>query len=254
MNPPFITSSLDFSGISHGFFTREGGVSTDAYSSLNVGYGSGDDQEKVKENRRRVAAALNSAHDDIVTVYQIHSNVVQVIQDVTDVAQEADALVTATPGMAIAVLTADCVPVLFADPHASVIGAAHAGWKGAKAGILENTVHAMAELGASAKHITAAIGPAIQQDSYEVTSAFKTSFTEDDASAIQFFKPGKDADHWQFDLPGMVANTLDALGIANIEKLDYDTYTDEQRFYSFRRATHRNESDYGRQCSAIILG
>lgn len=253
MIPHLTAPTLNLPGIRHGFFTREGGGSNGLYASLNIGYGSGDDKAKVCENRRHVAKALSSTQDEILTCYQIHSNICHIVSSMEETHQEGDALVTNAPNLPIAVLTADCVPVLFADAEAKVIGAAHAGWKGAKAGILGSTIDAMETLGATKEHIIAAIGPAISQASYEVGNELMEQFTAEDQAYQIFFTNGGNSTHRQFDLPGLVAEKLRKLGVAKLEKLDYDTYVDERRFYSFRRATHRQESIYGRQCSVIML-
>ena len=236
--------------VGHRFFTRDGGVSTGIYASLNCGPGSGDDPGAVAENRARATADLAAAA--VVSNYQIHSpDVVHVIEpwDRTD-APKADAMVTDRPGIALGILTADCGPVLLADPAARVVGAAHAGWRGAVGGVLANTVAAMVGLGAAADRIVAVLGPCIGQPSYEVSRDMRDAFAADDHA---FFAPGVDADHWQFDLRGFIAARLAAAGVATIRHLDHDTYADEPRFFSYRRATHRGEPDYGRNLSAIHL-
>jgi len=235
----------------HGFLGRRGGVSTGVHAGLNVGWGSDDERDAVAENRRRaVAAVLPGAA--LVTVHQIHSAEVVTVttRSPDDARPQADALVTDRPGLLLGVLTADCAPVLLADREAGVIGAAHAGWKGALAGVTDATIAAMEALGASRKRIAAAIGPCIAQPSYEVDAGFVAKFGEAEA---RFFAPGRNG-HAQFDLEGYVAMRLESAGIAKVERLSLDTYADEPRFYSYRRATHRSEADYGRQISVIGIG
>ena len=237
-------------GIPHGFLGRRGGVSTGALAGLNIGHGAEDDAEAVAENRRRaVDAVLPGAQ--LATVYQVHSpDVVEVRAPWPhDERPRADAMATDRPGLLLGVVTADCAPVLLADREAGIIGAAHAGWRGAHAGVLENTVAAMEKLGASAQRIVAAIGPAIAQASYEVDARFRENFGPDDEA---LFLPGR-AGHWQFDLEGYAAARLRAAGVGTIEALGLDTYPDEDRFFSYRRATHRGEATYGRQFSLIGL-
>jgi YfiH family protein len=237
-------------GIPHGFLTRKGGVSTGSVSGLQVGHGAGDDPAAVAENRRRaVDAVLPGA--SLATVYQVHSPDAVIATEAWafEDRPKADALVTDRPGLLLGIVTADCAPVLFADLDAGVIGAAHAGWRGAHGGVLENTIAAMEKLGASVSRIGAAIGPAIAQPSYEVDAPFRANFTAGDEC---FFAPGKPG-HWQFDLEGYVAMRLERAGVARIEALGLDTYTDETRFFSHRRSVHRGEPDYGRQISLIGL-
>ncbi len=238
-------------GIPHGFMTRRGGVSTGAVASLNCGFGADDDREAVAENRRRAAEAVLPGAA-LVGVFQIHSpDVVTVREPWSDADRpRADALVTDRPGILLAILTADCAPVLFTDREAGVIGAAHAGWRGAHGGVIANTVAAMEALGAKAERIAAAVGPCIAQGSYEVTDDFQQQFAEDEGC---FFAPGR-AGHRQFDLPGYVAQRLSESGVGVIEVLNRDTYEEEAAFFSFRRATHRSEPTYGRQISLIGLG
>jgi hypothetical protein len=237
-------------GIPHGFLGRRGGVSRGVVAGLNIGHGAEDEAEAVAENRRRaVEAVLPGAR--LATVYQIHSP--DVVEAVSPWPHEerprADAMVTNRPGLLLGVVTADCAPVLLADREARVIGAAHAGWRGAHGGVLENTVAAMERLGASANRIAAAIGPAISQASYEVDAAFRDNFGPGDEA---FFRPGRPG-HWQFDLEGYAAARLHAAGVGMVEPLGLDTYSDEARFFSYRRATHRGEPTYGRQFSLIGL-
>lgn len=242
-------------GIRHGFFTRQGGLSGGLYGTLNGGLGSGDDRATVVENRRRMARALGIHDDALASCYQIHSaDVVVATEAFADGARpQADALVTATPGLALGVATADCGPVLFADAGARVIGAAHVGWKGAFTGILENTIAAMENLGASRAHIRVVLGPTIAGQSYEVGPEFVARFCDGDAQNAQYFAPSQKSGHAFFDLPSYVMARLRQAGIEKPIDLALDTYADEQRFFSFRRATHRGEKDYGRLISAIAL-
>lgn len=241
-------------GIRHAFFTREGGVSEGLYASLNAGLGSADQPERVRENRRRMAETLGVGPDALISCYQIHSDLVVVAERPHDGGErpKADAVVTKVPGIACGVASADCGPVLFADAEAGVVGAAHAGWKGAIGGILEATITAMETLGADRSRIRTAIGPLIRQPSYEVSQAFVDQFRSADEAYGRFFAPGKPG-HAQFDLPGFIAHRLTAAGVAAVDDLGLDTYPDEQRFYSYRRTTHRHEADYGRHIAGIAL-
>ncbi len=240
-------------GIAHGFFGRSGGVSVGAVAGLNCGLGSQDDPAAVAANRRLAADAVLPGAP-LVGLYQVHSpDCVTVDQPWGDEARpHADALVTARPGLVLGVLTADCAPVLLADAAAGVIGAAHAGWKGAIGGVTDRTIAAMEALGADRARIVAAIGPCIARDSYEVDEAFRDRFLNDDGQSRRFFDAGAPG-HWQFDLEGYVARRLAAAGIARVEPLGLDTYGAPGRFYSFRRATHLGEAAYGRQISVIGL-
>jgi hypothetical protein len=242
-------------GVRHAFFTREGGVSDGIYATLNAGVGSRDDQEHVVENRARMAAALGVAPDALLTPYQIHSaNVVVADTPWTPATRpRADAVVTRTQGLAIGVSTADCGPVLLADPDARVIGAAHAGWRGALAGVTDAAIAAMEELGARRQRIIAAIGPLIRQPSYEVGAELVENFRQADAANARFFQPSARPGHFMFDLPGYVAARLARAGIGAIEDLGACTYAEAQHFFSFRRTTHRGEPDYGRHVNAIVL-
>lgn len=240
--------------VPHGFLGREGGISAGILSGLNVGLGSGDDRTAIAENRRRaVQAVLPGAA--LATLHQIHSpEAVAVTAPFTDDARpHADALVTDRPGLLLGILTADCAPVLFADEGAGVVGAAHAGWKGAITGVTDATIDAMEALGADRSRIVAAVGPCIARPSYEVDEGFFRRFAEADPENERFFSAGARADRHQFDLEAYVASRLAAAGIGRIELMGLDTYADERRFYSFRRATHRREPDYGRQISLIGL-
>ena len=238
-------------GLAHGFFTREGGVSTGVYASLNCGPGSRDDAAAVAENRARAMAAL-APGAQLVTLAQIHSPNVHVVGGDWDFAarREGDGLVTTTAGVALGILTADCTPVLFADPQARVIGAAHAGWKGAVGGVLEATIAAMERLGAKKERLVAAIGPTISQANYEVGQDLRDRFGGDDA---RFFVAAERQGHFRFDLPGYVAHRLKQAGVANVSDLALCTYPPENGLFSYRRTTHRGEADYGRELSAIVL-
>lgn len=242
-------------GIAHGFFTREGGVSGGVYASLNGGLGSDDERGRVVENRARMAAALGVEPSHFATVHQYHSPNVVVIERPWEEAErpKADALVTRTPSLAIAVSSADCGPVLFADARAKVIGAAHAGWKGALTGVVEATIAAMESEGATRENIKVALGPMISRMAYEVGPEFELRFRETDTEAGQFFVPSERAGHFMFDLPGYIARRLLAAGVGDIEDLRRCTYSDETLFYSYRRMNHRREADYGRHLSAIAI-
>lgn len=240
-------------GVRHGFFTRAGGVSEGLYASLNCGLGSGDDTDKVATNRGRVASAVDLKA--LVTAYQIHSpNVVEVETPWTrEQAPRADAMVTTRPGVALGILTADCAPVLFADRKARVVGAAHAGWRGAITGVLDATVATMAKHGARPDTMVAAIGPCIAQASYEVGPEFPAPFLTEDPANAGFFKPSVRDGHFMFDLSGYVVRRLKKLGIASVAALTNDTCREEERFFSYRRACLRGEKDYGREISVIAL-
>lgn len=240
------------SGLPHGFLGRRGGVSVGAVAGLNVGLGAGDDPAAVTENRRRAAAAVLPGAA-LVTVYQVHSPDCVTAAPWSDAERpHADALVTDRPGLLLGILTADCAPVLLADREAGVVGAAHAGWKGAIGGVIDSTVAAMEVLGARPHRIAAAIGPCIAQASYEVDDAFAARFTVQAADNARFFAPGKPGRR-HFDLAGYVAAQLAAAGIGTIEPLGLDTYADPARFYSYRRATHLAEPAYGREIALIGL-
>lgn len=240
----------------HGFFTRQGGVSGGIYASLNCGPGSRDAPEAVAENRARVAAALGltpGAPGQLLSLHQVHSaRAVTVTAPQTGPRPEADALVTATPGLALGVLTADCQPVLFADPIAGVIGAAHAGWRGALSGVLEATVAAMEHLGAKPGQITAVIGPTISQRAYEVGPEFFDRFQAEDSESPRYFAGGA-GDRLMFDLVGYALARLRAMNLADVAWTGHCTHSDPARFFSYRRTTQRGEADYGRQISAIRL-
>jgi YfiH family protein len=237
----------------HGFLGRRGGVSTGALAGLNVGYGSNDDRAAIDENRRRAIGAVKSGAD-LVTVHQIHSSDAVTVEHGWPHEQRphGDAMVTDRPGLLLGILTADCAPVLLADVDAGVIGAAHAGWRGALAGVTDSTIAAMEGLGARRDHIHAAVGPCIAQPSYEVDEAFRARFVDDDSDNARFFIGGPGGKP-HFDLEAYVVHRLIAAGVGEVEALNLDTYAEADRFYSFRRSTHRGEPDYGRQVSLIGL-
>lgn len=238
--------------VQHGFFTRRGGASSGVFSGLNCGYGSSDQREIVRINRARVAKALDLEPEQLIGVHQVHSARAVVADAPLQDPVEADAIVTNTPGLAISVLTADCQPVLFADIKAGVIGAAHAGWRGALDGILEATVEAMEKLGARREDISAVIGPSISQSAYEVGPEFFETFMAEDPLHGRFFANGKD-DRMHFDLPGFGLFRLRRAGVGAAEWTRHCTYRDADRFYSYRRTTHTHEADYGRLIAAIRL-
>lgn len=242
-------------GIRHAFFTRSGGVSQGVYSSLNGGVGSRDHPEKVAENRARMAAALGVDAERFLTPFQIHSPDVVVAEELWTPASRprADALVTQVPRLAIGVSTADCGPLLFADSEAGVIGAAHAGWRGALSGVIEATLVAMERLGARRARIAAALGPTIRQSNYEVGPEFVERFLAADPANARYFKPSDRKDHAMFDLGGYIAYRVEQAGVTQYEDLGLCTYEEPERFYSFRRSTHRDEPDYGRHINAIAL-
>ena len=238
--------------VRHAFFTRRGGASSGVFEGLNCGAGSSDQAEAVALNRRRVADAMDAAPDALRGVHQVHSaEVVTVDGPLPDPRPRADAMVTAVPGQVLTILTADCQPVLFHDPAAGVIAAAHAGWRGTQAGVLEATVAAMADLGATPADIRAAIGPSISQRNYEVGPDMLDALRDDDPEAVRFFANGE-GDRYLFDLPGYGLHRLRRAGVT-AEWTGHCTYADETRFYSYRRATHRGEADYGRLIAAISL-
>ncbi|MGI9393312.1 MAG: peptidoglycan editing factor PgeF [Boseongicola sp.] len=252
MTLEILTSDL-LAPFRHGFFTRRGGASSGVFDGLNCGYGSSDQSEIVSINRSRVAEAMHVTAAELATVHQLHSTkVVTVNDEPCDGATKADAMVTATPGRALAVLTADCQPVLFADAEAGVIGAAHAGWKGALDGILEASVDAMERLGARRDRINAVIGPSISQEAYEVGPEFRSKFVEVDPDNSRFFVEGAD-DRFHFDLTGFGLMLLESAGIAAGNWTGHCTYSDPDRFYSYRRSVHLHEADYGRLISTIRI-
>lgn len=253
MSPlPVLTSPLlDLPGIRHAFFTRQGGVSEGLYASLNVGAGSNDDAEAVQENRRRAAAHLNG---ELVTAYQVHSPTALVADGPWPAGPpQADAVVSAVPGVICGALSADCAPILLADPQAKVVAAAHAGWKGALTGVAEAAIGRMETLGARRDRIRAAVGPCIGPESYEVGLEFAHRFLQHDRAYAKFFQSGASDDKRMFDLPGFVLARLKAAGVQRCEWIGRDTCAEEDLFFSNRRAFRRGEGDYGRLLSAIVL-
>ena len=256
MLEPFTADSLtNVPGIRHGFFTRLGGTSRGLYQSLNCGAGSDDDRVCIIQNRTRVAQHLGSVHDDVVTLYQVHSTDALVVDAPVprDALPKADALVTAKRGLVIGVLTADCTPVLFADGKSGVVAAAHAGWRGALTGVLESTVRTMETLGARPADIRAAVGPCISQRAYEVGPEFEAEFLARDPANAKFFVRKNRDSKPHFDLPGFVNHKLQVLGLATIENFAPCTYENESLFFSYRRSQHKKQPDYGRQISAIVV-
>jgi hypothetical protein len=249
------SGALDLPGVRHAIFTRRGGASTGVYASLNGGVGSRDAPAAVRENRARMAAALGVAPENLAIPYQVHSADVLALSApfAPDARPRCDGIVTATPGLALGVTGADCGMILFADPEARVIGAAHAGWKGALNGVVEATVAAMVRLGARAPRIHAALGPCIAQASYEVGAEFVAAFAEADRSSERFFVASVNVGRSMFDLHGYIGERAARAGVGVFEDSGLDTYADEARFFSYRRATHRKDSDYGRLVSAIAL-
>lgn len=252
MQPPFVTSPAltGISGVSHGFFGRRGGVSAGDYDSLNAGEGSSDTPRHIAENRARISGAVGARW--LLSCYQVHSpDVVRVTGPWVE-RPKADAMVTDRPELGLCILSADCTPVLFADPDAGIIGAAHAGWKGAHAGVLLRTLEAMEALGADRVRIRAAIGPAIQQASYEVGPEFRDSFLSLDPASEDLFIPGQ-GDRFHFNLPGFCARQLNGAGIGQVENLGLDTCALEEIYFSNRRRNLRGEADYGRNASVIVI-
>jgi YfiH family protein len=243
-------------GVSHAFFTRLGGVSQGVYASLNGGVGSNDDPAAVAENRARMARVLGVAPTHFLVPYQVHSAEARAVTAPwhSDERPRCDGLVTATPGLALGVTGADCGVLLFADRRAGVIGAAHSGWKGALTGMVEALVATMEVLGAKRGNISAALGPTISAQSYEVGAEFLARFLAEDADFKRFFGPSARPGHFMFDLPGLIAFRVEQARIGDFENLRLDTYSDETRFFSYRRMTHRKEADYGRLVAAIALG
>ncbi|GGX54157.1 laccase domain protein [Tateyamaria omphalii] len=247
-----ILTAESLAPVRHGFFTRKGGASSGIFAGLNCGVGSSDQTEIVAINRGRVAEAMGVNPDKLAGVHQVHSGDALHVKTAPEPKPKADGLVTATPGLALSVLTADCQPVLFADAEAQVIGAAHAGWKGAQAGIMEATIDAMVALGAARENIHAVIGPTISQRAYEVGPEFFDIFLTEDPENTRFFAGG-DGDRMHFDLPGYGLMRLRAAGIASAEWTRHCTYFDPERFYSYRRSVHQKDPDYGRLISTIVL-
>ena len=255
LNPITADCLAEIATVSHGFFTREGGVSEGIYAGLNCGAGSRDDRARVTQNRQRVAHHLGTHEGQLVTCYQIHSADALIVTApwTFETMPRADGLVTNVRGIAVGALAADCAPVLFADPEAGVVGAAHAGWKGALGGILESTIDAMERLGAKRGRIRAALGPCLGRDAYEVGPEFEARFIDADHANGRFFRMLEGASRPMFDLPAFVLARLEACGLDTIENCTACTYSDAARHFSYRRATHAKESDYGRQISAIML-
>lgn len=252
---PITHPLLEKAGARHGFFTRAGGVSTGLYAGLNTGIGSNDDPAAVAENRRRVAAYLNGVPDDLAACFQVHSAVARTaITGWKGDRPEGDAVVTAKPGVICAILTADCAPVLLADPEAGVVGAAHAGWKGALDGVVRSTVTAMQALGAEPRRMVAVVGPCIAQASYEVGTDFQERFGDQEPGSERFFRPSPRPDKRLFDLAAFVLWRLEQAGVADAAWTGHDTRTDAAQFYSNRRAYLEGDADFGRLMSAIRLG
>lgn len=250
---PLTHPAFIFPGLHHGFFTREGGVSQGVYASLNTGLGSGDNRAHVLENRTRIAGWYGVGDENLVTCYQTHSAIVHhVTQPWAGDRPEGDALVTTTPNLVLGIGTADCGPVLFHDPVHQVIGAAHAGWKGAVGGVLEATIAAMEKLGSTRATIHAVLGPCIHAQSYEVSDSFPEPFLMQDIGNGRFFMPAERPDHFMFDLPGYIQHRLKIAGLGAVHSLWRDTYSDETLFFSYRRATHRGEAN-GTLLSTIML-
>ncbi|MBT5571580.1 MAG: peptidoglycan editing factor PgeF [Alphaproteobacteria bacterium] len=255
MNTPHVTadSLTAASGIRHAFLSRDGGVSHGIYAGLNCGLGSDDNPDHVRENRARAAQTIGVATDRLRTLYQVHSaTVIDADAPWVDEPPRADALVCTTPGVAIGVLAADCAPVLFADPEARIVGAAHAGWRGALDGVVGATIDAMLERGAKAEQITATVGPCIGPKSYEVGPEFPAGFLQQDHDNERFFTRKPNSDRLLFDLPAFVHSRLIQSGVINSNITGHDTYSDD-RFFSYRRSCHHDEPDYGRNLSLITL-
>lgn len=248
-----VTASPLLKNVPHGFLGRAGGLSTGIHAGLNVGLGSDDERQIILENRQRAKAAV-LPDSELLTLHQVHSPEVVTVSKAfaLDDRPHADAMVTDQPGLLLGILTADCVPVLFHDSAAQIIGAAHAGWKGAIGGVTDNTIMAMEKLGAARENIICAIGPCIGQDSYEVDAGFRQHFVTDDPYNTRFFETGR-PDHFQFDIESYVAHCLAKAGITKIDVLGLNTYVHEDRYYSYRRSCHRGEAGYGRQISLIGL-
>ena len=252
---PVEAQCLLLPGVAHGFFTRQGGVSDGIYAALNTGIGSRDGRDAVLENRARAALRLGGFPERLATPYQVHGTDCVVVEAAWPAGQgpKADAVATRTPGIVVGIGTADCGPVLFADADARVVAAAHAGWKGAFTGVLESTVARMETLGAERSRIVAVLGPTISGAAYEVGPEFLSRFTEADSRNAVYFRPsGRDGRAW-FDLPAYIVARLGRLGLAQVHDVGLCTYRDEARYFSYRRATHRGEPDYGRQLAAITL-
>jgi YfiH family protein len=252
---PIGAPELSLPGISHAFFTREGGVSEGIYRALNTGLGSNDSRDNVLENRSRAMRHLGTTLESLATPYQVHGTEAVRVEKVwgPGLGPKADAVVTNRPGIAVGVGAADCGPVLFADASSRVVGAAHAGWKGALSGVLESTVAAMEQLGAEPHRIVAVLGPTISAAAYEVGPEFVARFTEAEAGNSRFFQASARDGHSMFDLPAYIVSRLRKAGVGTARSLGLCTYSDEARFFSYRRTTHRREADYGRLLSAIMI-
>jgi YfiH family protein len=252
---PVQSPALAIPGVRHAFFTRAGGVSDGIYESLNTGMGSDDVRESVLENRARAARHIGASSDRLATPHQVHGNGAVVVEKGwgPGLGPKADAVVTNRPGVAVGVGTADCGPLLFAEPSSGVVGAAHAGWKGALSGIVESTVRAMEQLGAERGRIVAVLGPMISAAAYEVGSEFVTRFREADEANADYFRPAERSGHSFFDLPAYLSSRLRNAGVGEVHDLGLCTYADDARFFSYRRTVHRGEADYGRLLSAIML-
>ena len=254
-SPPYLTSqALNIDGVRHAFFGRDGGVSTGVFAGLNTGRGSSDDPEAVNENRQRCARTLGVDLDRLLTLYQIHSpNVLHIIQPWTGAPPQADAMVTTTPGIALGVLAADCMPFLFFDPEAKVIGAAHAGWRGALAGVLEATVAAMTKLGAQPSRILAALGPCLRQENFEVGLDLVEMFTEKYPASARFFAAGKNSEKRQLNLAAFGEWRLQEAGVSSLDDLEICTLAEPNAYFSYRASRRAGVADYGRNLSAIAL-
>lgn len=253
---PYTTSAmLEGGGIRHGFFGRQGGISQGIYESLNCGVGSDDIRDRVLHNRQLLARTLVGEDWPLITPYQIHSPTCRIVTGPwpNGEAEKCDALATATPNIILAVGSADCGPVLFADAEKRIIGAAHSGWKGAIGGVLESTIAQMEALGADRARISAVLGPTISQKSYEVGAEFRETFLRHDSENASYFAQGVKEGHFQFDLPAYIVDRLNSCGLAKVEWTGQCTYLEETAFFSYRRTTHRNEPDYGRQLAAISI-
>ncbi len=254
--PRILHPLLDLPHIQHGFFTRQGGVSAAPYNSLNIGLGSQDDAEAVAENRNRVAGAFDRPPEHLLSLYQVHSNIALKVDGPwadPNGRPEADGLVTTRRGLVLSALSADCAPILFADPQSRVIGSCHAGWKGALYGVIENTIKGMIQQGAKMERIRAVVGPCIAQASYEVGADYEATFLKDDKDSKPYFIAAEDADKRLFDLPGYCLMRLKRAGLTEVAATGHDTCADANLFYSNRRAFKTGESDYGRLISCIML-
>jgi polyphenol oxidase len=248
-----LADELKLPNVAHGFFTREGGFSTGIFSSLNCGLGSGDDISLAQKNRALVAEKMGVVPDHLISAYQVHGTDVALVTAPFVERPKVDGLVTNRPGIALGILTADCGPVLFADTKGRTIGACHAGWKGALHGVFRSTIVEMERLGSKRENVVAVLGPTISQKAYEVGPEFLRAFKERDKGFLKYFIPSVKKSHYMFDLPMFLVDRMKAFGIGNVVDLALCTYADEQRFFSYRRATHRAEKDYGRLISAISM-